>query len=177
MSGSEIRPIPADEGKIPCRRTARRRGSFGADGTVGEHARGVADHTYALTTDLRALLDSCIESVEALDALIVLHRTPSRWFALNEVAVSIATDASEARRALAALRERGLALEMPAGPMFKLASLPPLAHTALTDLASAYEHEHEAVTAYVARRALERLRVLAHAFTSERRARGGGRVR
>jgi DNA-binding IclR family transcriptional regulator len=122
-----------------------------------------------LALDVCELLDSCIDTIEALDALLLLLREPSRWWALVEVAHEIDANADEARRALAALRTRGLAADAGSSTLFRLAPLDPFAHAAFTSLARACTTERGAVVEHIARRSMARFRVLAEAFT---RARG-----
>ena len=78
-----------------------------------------------LSDDVCELLDSCIDSVEALNALLVLHGDPSRWWAVPEIARTIEVDVNAARQAMQDLRGRGLAAEAAANSLFRLAPLEP----------------------------------------------------
>lgn len=123
-----------------------------------------------LSHDVLELLDSCIDSVEALDALLALHGDPSRWWALPELARMIAMSQDDARRALLDLRARGLASEQAGGTLYRLAQLEPLAHAAFAELSRAYARERSAIVAHVSQRSMARIRMLAHAFTRSKSA-------
>lgn len=114
------------------------------------------------------LLDSCIDSVDVLDALLFLS-DPSRWWALAELAREIEATADATRAALDVLRARALASDAASATLFRLAPLDPYAHAAFSALARACSTERTAVVAHVSRRSMARFRVLAEAFT---RARG-----
>lgn len=106
-----------------------------------------------LPDDLCELLDSCIDSVPALDALFVLHGDPSRPWELPELARAIDTTLDTAQRAVMELHRRGLATEAHTATMFRLAPMEPLAHDAFAELARACTKQRSAVVAHVARRA------------------------
>lgn len=119
--------------------------------------------------DVCELLDSCIDTVAALDALLLLLRDPSRWWSLPELAREIDVSPDAARSALDALRARGLAAEAASSTLFRLAVLDSYSHAAFTALARACATARHAVVEHVSRRTMARFRVLAEAFT---RARG-----
>lgn len=123
----------------------------------------------SLSLDVCELLDSCIDSVDALDALLLLLRDPSRWWSLSELAREIGTSDDGAKSALDALRARGLAVDAASSTLFRLAPLDAFSHAAFTALARACATERGAVVEHVSRRSMARFRVLAEAFT---RARG-----
>ncbi len=125
------------------------------------------NHTVSseLSADVCELLDSCIDSVEALDALLVLHGDPSRSWALAEIARIIDVEPDATRQALTDLRTRGLVTETPAAALYRLAPLSPLAHGAFAELSRAYQRERRAIVEHVSRRSMARLRMLAQAFT------------
>lgn len=123
-----------------------------------------------LPADVCELLDSCIDTLDALDALLLLLRDPSRWWALAELAREIDVSAESARAALDVLRARALASEAASSTLFRLAPLDPYAHAAFNALARACTTERTAVVAHVSRRTMARFRVLAAAFTRARRA-------
>lgn len=111
-----------------------------------------------LPSDVRELLDASIESIEALDALLLLQGDASRWWAIAEVAGAIDVEATTARQALANLKSRGLATEAAGGALFRVATLTPLSFRALGLLKSACSVHRTAVADYMARRSLGRLR-------------------
>jgi hypothetical protein len=138
-------------------------------GTAREHERGVQEQTHSpLSLDVCELLDSCIDSIEALDALLLLLRDPSRWWSLAELAREIDVSVDGARAALDALRARALASEAASSTLFRLAPLDSFAHAAFTSLARACSTERSAVVEHVSRRSMARFRVLAEAFTRVR---------
>lgn len=125
--------------------------------------------TTILPVDVCELLDSCIDSVEALDALLVLLSDASRWWSLPELAREIDVDLDTARTAVGSLRARALAGDAASSSLVRLAPLDPYSHAAFTSLARICATERAAVVEHLSRRSLARIRVLAQAFT---RARG-----
>lgn len=121
-----------------------------------------------LPIDVCELLDSCIDSIDALDALLLLHRDPSRLWALPELASAIDIDIDTAKRALADLRSRGLAAEAATNTLFRLAPLEPGPHAAFSSLSRVCVAQRSAVVEHISRRSMARLRVLATAFTRGR---------
>jgi hypothetical protein len=127
----------------------------------------VQNHSTAsdLSADVCELLDSCIDSVEALDALLVLHGDPSRAWALAEIARIIGVETNVTRQALGDLCARGLVAMNAAGALYRLGPLSPPEHAAFAELSRTYQRERRAIVEYVSRRSMARLRVLAQAFT------------
>lgn len=125
-----------------------------------------------LSVDVRELLDSCIDSVDALDALLLLQRDPTRGWSLLELARAIDVDVESARKAVGDLRGRGLAADVPAetaeGSLVRLAPLDHFSHAAFAALARTCTAERTAVVAHVSRRSMARLAVFAEAFTRGR---------
>jgi hypothetical protein len=115
------------------------------------------------------VLDRAVDTIEALDVLLFLVEAPTRWYALHEIARGAALDVDRARDALRELRPRGLITDV-TGSLFRLASETSIPRPTLRELARVTARHRMTVVEHVSRRAVDRYRVLAEAFT-----RGGRR--
>ncbi len=104
-----------------------------------------------LSSDMCSLLDSCIDSVEALDALLILQRDPDRRWTAGELAQSLKVDTCVAGLSLASLLSQGLARSHVDGT-FQLEELSPLAVAGFADLASAVARNRTATIHHLTHR-------------------------
>ncbi len=61
-----------------------------------------------LSSDIRSLLDSCIETIEALDVLLVLQQEPGRRFRVVDLAKQLGVDVERIVLSLTSLSWHGL---------------------------------------------------------------------
>lgn len=104
-----------------------------------------------LSSDMCSLLDSCIDSVEALDAFLILRREPGRRWTAGELAEALEVDAGVAALGLMSLSTHGLASSDVDGA-FQLAELTPLAEAGFADLADAVTRKRTATIYHLTHR-------------------------
>jgi DNA-binding IclR family transcriptional regulator len=117
-----------------------------------------------LPPSVQAFLDSHIDSLVALDALLVLRSEPEPW-PLAEVARRLGVVGAVARGALADLQARGLVSEIGAG--WLVAELPGETTAVIATLEQLHRRDRWQVARHVAGHFLARLRVMTTAFTRE----------
>lgn len=113
-----------------------------------------------------AFLSAHVDSVEQLEALLLLHRTrPRRWTAL-QVSEELRTNVDSTRERLDELvwRRQVVGREQPGGRTYHVDGPDP----AVEALSEAYETRRVSVITFIVSKPLERIRSLADAFRIRR---------
>jgi len=120
-----------------------------------------------LPEDVRQFLHQNIESVEQLEVLLLLWRTPARGWTSDEVATAIYSHPSSVVRRLAMLLGQGLLREREPG-CFQYAPRTADLHAAVTHLDRIYRERSVAVITLIASKPIENVRAFSDAFRIRR---------
>ena len=120
-----------------------------------------------LPDDVRHFLHQYIESVEQLEVLLLLWRTPERGWTSEEVAIAVYSHPSSVVRRLALLLGQGLLREREPG-CFQYAPRTVELHSAVTHLDHMYRERRVAVITLIASKPIENVRAFSDAFRIRR---------
>jgi hypothetical protein len=121
-----------------------------------------------LPEDVRQFLHQNIESVEQLEVLFLLWRTPERGWTSDEVATAIYSHPSSVVRRLAMLLGQGLLREREPG-CFQYAPRTTEQHAAVTHLEHMYRERRVAVITLIASKPIANVRAFSDAFRIRRK--------
>ena len=121
-----------------------------------------------LPDDVRQFLHQNIESVEQLEVLLLLWRTPNRGWTSEEVATAVYSHPSSVIRRLAMLLGQGLLREREPG-CFQYAPRTGELHAAVTHVDQVYRERRVAVITLIASKPIENVRAFSDAFRLRRR--------
>jgi hypothetical protein len=125
----------------------------------------------ALPEDVRQFLHQNIESVEQLEVLLLLWRTPERGWTSDEVTTAVYSHPSSVVRRLAMLLGQGLLREREPG-CYQYAPRTPELHAAVTHLDHIYRERRVAVITLIASKPIENVRAFSDAFRFRRNREG-----
>lgn len=116
---------------------------------------------------VRTLLADCIDSVEQLEILVLLHRERDRRFAAAEVSQELRTNVDSTRERLDELVARGLAAAADVDGARRYALLQDR-EAAVAAVAEAYAARRVSVITFIVTKPVERIRSFADAFRLRR---------
>ena len=116
-----------------------------------------------LPDDVRLFLHQHIESVEHLEVLLLLWRTPDRGWTSEEVATAVYSHPSSTVRRLALLLDQGL-LREPEPGCYQYAPRTAELHQTVTHLDHVYRERRVAVITLIASKPVENVRAFSEAF-------------
>jgi predicted transcriptional regulator len=127
-----------------------------------------------ISAEVRELLQERVQSIEALEALLLLFREPERNFPDSEVASAIGIDVELVRAALEALEREGLVGRFPGSPpTFRYQPANQRLGELVVQLAATYAAQRVDVLVMIANSAMGRVRKSAlHTFSEAFRLRG-----
>ena len=117
----------------------------------------------SLPDDVRRLIESHIDSVEQLEILLLLARTPGRGWSAGEVASELRITGSSAETRLADLRRRALVAEVSSGA-FAFDGRSSGTEATVRRLADAYKERRVAVITYIFSKPRDSIQAFADAF-------------
>jgi hypothetical protein len=120
-----------------------------------------------LPEDVRHFLHQNIESVEQLEVLLLLWRTPERGWTADDVATAVYSHPTSVIRRLAMLLGQGLLREREPG-CFQYAPRTPELHATVTRLDHMYRERRVAVITLIASKPIENVRAFSDAFRIRR---------
>lgn len=121
-----------------------------------------------LPEDVHRLLHQNIESVEQLEVLLLLWRTPERGWTSDEVATAVYSHPSSVVRRLAMLLGQGLLREREPG-CYQYAPRTAELHDTVTRLDHVYRERRVAVITLIASKPIENVRAFSDAFRIRRK--------
>ena len=121
-----------------------------------------------LPTDVHQFLHQNIESVEQLEVLLLLWRTPERGWTSEDVATAVYSHPSSVVRRLALLLGQGLLREREPG-CFQYAPRTTDLHDTVTRLDRMYRERRVAVITLIASKPIENVRAFSDAFRIRRK--------
>ncbi len=121
-----------------------------------------------LPEDVRHFLQQYIESVEQLEVLLLLWRTPERGWTSEDVATAVYSHPSSVVRRLSMLLGQGLLREREPG-CFQYAPRSAALHDAVTHLDHMYRERRVAVITLIASKPIENVRAFSDAFRIRRK--------
>jgi DNA-binding IclR family transcriptional regulator len=121
----------------------------------------------ALPADVHRFLHDHIESVEHLEVLLLLSRTPERGWSASEVAETLYSHPSSIRLRLARLLGQGLLREIEEG-CYKYAPRTVELHATVHRVAECYHERRVAVITLIASKPLDNVRAFSDAFRIRR---------
>jgi DNA-binding IclR family transcriptional regulator len=121
-----------------------------------------------LPEDVHRFLHQNIESVEQLEVLLLLWRTPERGWTSDEVATAVYSHPSSVVRRLAMLYGQGLLREREAG-CYQYAPRTPELHDTVSRLDRMYRERRVAVITLIASKPIENVRAFSDAFRIRRK--------
>jgi hypothetical protein len=121
-----------------------------------------------LPEDVHRFLYQNIESVEQLEVLLLLWRTPERGWTSDEVAIAVYSHPSSVVRRLAILLGQGLLREREPG-CYQYAPGTADLHDTVTRLDHVYHERRVAVITLIASRPIENVRAFSDAFRMRRK--------
>ena len=124
-----------------------------------------------LPEDVRQFLNQYIESVEQLEVLLLLWRTPERGWTSDEVATAVYSHPSSVVRRLAMLLGQGLLREREPG-CFQYAPRTGELHAAVTHVDHMYRERRVAVITLIASKPIENVRAFSDAFRIRKKKEG-----
>ncbi len=122
----------------------------------------------SLPEDVHRFLDQHIESVEQLEVLLLLWRTPERGWTSDEVATAVYSHPSSVVRRLAMLLGQGLLREREPG-CYQYAPRTADLHDTVTRLDQVYRERRVAVITLIASKPIENVRAFSDAFRIRRK--------
>jgi DNA-binding IclR family transcriptional regulator len=120
-----------------------------------------------LPEDVHRFLHQNIESVEQLEVLLLLWRTPERGWTSDEVATAVYSHPSSVVRRLAMLLGQGLLRERESG-CYQYAPRTADLHETVTRLDHMYRERRVAVITQIASKPIENVRAFSDAFRIRR---------
>ena len=117
-----------------------------------------------LSDDSRALIGTVIDSVETLEILLLLRRSPQTYWAAAAVAEQLGMRPETTRTRLEALRHRGLLAAGADTGAYRFAPSDPKVVNGINELADAYADRRISVINAIYAANLERLRAFSDAF-------------
>jgi DNA-binding IclR family transcriptional regulator len=121
-----------------------------------------------LPADVHRFLHQNIESVEQLEVLLLLWRTPERGWTSDEVATAVYSHPSSVIRRLAMLYGQGLLREREPG-CYQYAPRTADLHDTVTRLEHIYRERRVAVITLIASKPMENVRAFSDAFRIRRK--------
>jgi hypothetical protein len=121
-----------------------------------------------LPEDVQRFLHQNIDSVEQLEVLLLLWRTPERGWSADEVATAVYSHPSSVVRRLALLLGQGLLREREQG-CYQYAPRTAELHHTVTRLDHAYRERRVAVITLIASKPIENVRAFSDAFRIRRK--------
>jgi DNA-binding IclR family transcriptional regulator len=121
-----------------------------------------------LPEDVHRFLHQNIESVEQLEVLLLLWRTPERGWTSDEVATAVYSHPSSVIRRLAMLYGQGLLREREPG-CYQYAPRTADLHNTVTRLDHIYRERRVAVITLIASKPIENVRAFSDAFRLRRK--------
>jgi hypothetical protein len=121
-----------------------------------------------LPDDVRQFVHQNIESVEQLEVLLLLWRTPERGWTSDEVATAVYSHPSSVVRRLAMLLGQGLLREREPG-CYQYAPRTAELHATVTHLDHVYRERRVAVITLIASKPIENVRAFSDAFRIRRK--------
>ena len=121
-----------------------------------------------LPEDVHRFLHQNIESVEQLEVLLLLWRTPERGWTSDEVATAVYSHPSSVVRRLAMLYGQGLLREREPG-CYQYAPRTAELHDTVTRLDQVYRERRVAVITLIASKPIENVRAFSDAFRIRRK--------
>lgn len=119
--------------------------------------------TSGIPEEVRRFVLQCIDSVEQLEVLLLLHRSPAVVWSPEAVATTLYSNPDSIARRLAGLHARGLLSVTEASSYRYLPKTPELAAT-VTLLADTYRQRRVAVITVIASKPMENVRAFSDAF-------------
>ncbi len=116
-----------------------------------------------LPDDVRVFLHQNIDSVEQLEVLLLLWRTPDRGWTSEEVAIAVYSHPSSVVRRLAMLLGQGLLRERQPG-CYQYAPRTVELHQTVTQVDRMYRERRVAVITLIASKPIENVRAFSDAF-------------
>ena len=121
-----------------------------------------------LPEDVHLFLHQHIDSVEQLEVLLLLWRTPERGWTSDEVATAVYSHPSSVVRRLAMMLGQGLLREREPG-CYQYAPRTAELHTTVTRLDHMYRERRVAVITLIASKPIENVRAFSDAFRIRRK--------
>jgi hypothetical protein len=121
-----------------------------------------------LPEDVHLFLHQNIDSVEQLEVLLLLWRTPERGWTSEEVATAVYSHPSSVVRRLSMLLGQGLLREREAG-CYQYGPRTPQLHDTVTRLDHCYRERRVAVITLIASKPIENVRAFSDAFRIRRK--------
>jgi hypothetical protein len=121
-----------------------------------------------LPEDVQRFLHQNIDSVEQLEVLLLLWRTPERGWSSEEVATAVYSHPSSIARRLALLLGQGLLREREQG-CYQYAPRSAELHHTVTRLDHAYRERRVAVITLIASKPIDNIRAFSDAFRIRRK--------
>jgi DNA-binding IclR family transcriptional regulator len=121
-----------------------------------------------LPEDVQHFVHQNIDSVEQLEVLLLLWRSPERGWTSEDVATAVYSHPSSVVRRLALLLDQGL-LREPAPGCFQYAPRTAQLHQTVTHLDHMYRERRVAVITLIASKPIENVRAFSDAFRIRRK--------
>ena len=119
--------------------------------------------TSTLPDDVRRFLLQCIDSVEQLEVLLLLHRFPDQARSAATVARELYSNTESIARRMAGLHANGL-LAATGSSSYRYQPRTPALDTTVTQLAETYRERRVAVITVIASKPMENVRAFSDAF-------------
>lgn len=119
--------------------------------------------TARIPEEVRNFLLQCIDSVEQLEVLLLLHRTPEQDWSPETVAQALYSNADSIRRRLAGLHANGL-LASTASSSYRYQPKTSALDATVRLLADTYRERRVAVITVIASKPMENVRAFSDAF-------------
>jgi len=119
--------------------------------------------TARIPEEVRHFLLQCIDSVEQLEVLLLLHRTPEQAWTPETVAQVLYSNADSIRRRLAGLHANGL-LDSTASSSYRYLPKTSALDATVKLLADTYRERRVAVITVIASKPMENVRAFSDAF-------------
>lgn len=119
--------------------------------------------TARIPEEVRNFLLQCIDSVEQLEVLLLLHRTPEQAWSPETVAQALYSNADSIRRRLAGLHGNGL-LASTASSSYRYQPKNSALDATVRLLADTYRERRVAVITVIASKPMENVRAFSDAF-------------
>ena len=119
--------------------------------------------TSGIPDGVRAFLLQCIDSVEQLEVLLHLHRTPQEFWTSESVAQALYSNPASIAQRLAGLHSNGLLIQT-SGSAYRYQPKTAELDVTVSQLAETYRQRRVAVITVIASKPLEKVRAFSEAF-------------
>jgi len=128
-----------------------------------EHALDRTPVTSGIPEDVRRFLLQCIDSVEQLEVLLHLYRTPEQSWSSDAIALALYSNPASIARRLAGLYSHGL-LTLTSSSAYRYQPKTAELDATVSQLAESYRQRRVAVISIIASKPMENVRAFSEAF-------------